>query len=105
MLESLSSARFDHATANASIHLKTPDSGGADLSFVRPIHPHLTHNLLTMSRLALCSHNIDFLGLVRPSCVVNPTPSPTTHNLQPTTHPVTHSTFSASLLAIECVTN
>jgi hypothetical protein len=84
MPESLSNARFDHATANASIRLKTPDSGGADLAFVRPIHLRLTHNLFTMNRLGLCSHNIDFLGLVRPSCVVNPTPL--SHNPQPAAH-------------------
>ena len=51
---------------------KTPDSRGADLSFVRPFGHCLADNLPTMNRLPLCPHNVDFLGLVRPSCLGNP---------------------------------
>jgi hypothetical protein len=84
MPESLHSAHFEHANGNASLHQKTPDSRGADLSFVRPFDHPLTRNLLTMNRLPLCLHNSHFLGLVRPSCVGNPhSPS---HNPQPTAH-------------------
>jgi hypothetical protein len=63
---------------------KTPGSRGADLSFVRPIGRRLTHNLNTMNRLPLCPHNARFFGLLRPSCVGNPTPPPTTHISAPT---------------------
>jgi hypothetical protein len=51
---------------------KTPGSRGADLSFVRPFGHCLADNLPTMNRLPLCPHNVDFLGLVRPSCLGNP---------------------------------
>jgi hypothetical protein len=64
---------------------RTAGSGGADLAFLRPLCRRLTHNLLTMNRLPLCPHNVDFLGLLRPPPGGNPTPSPTAHNLQPTT--------------------
>jgi hypothetical protein len=94
MPESLSGELFDHPTFSASIHLKTPASRGADLAFVRPIRRSLTHNLLKMNRLALCSHNIDFFGLVRPSPVGNRRSLSTTHNLQPTTRRVKHASLS-----------
>jgi hypothetical protein len=90
MPESSSGALFDHRTGCASLHLKTTGSGGADLSFVRPIDHPLTHNFITMNRLPLCPHNSHFLGLVRPS--------PTPHTSHPTTPPVTQASFS-------CVTN
>ena len=88
MPTSRSGELFDLATGYASLHLKTPGSRGADLAFVRPNDHRSTHNVLKMNRLALCPHNVDFLGLVRPSPVGNPTPSPTTPNLQPTSRTV-----------------
>ena len=83
MPESSSGALFDHPADCTSLHLKTPDSRGADLAFVRPMRRSLTTNLLKMNRLALCPHKVEILGLLRPSCVGNPTPFPTTHNLHP----------------------
>jgi hypothetical protein len=98
MPESQHEAHSDHATGNASLSPKKPNSRGADLSFVRPFDHPLTRNLLTMNRLPLCLHNSHFLGLVRPSCVGNPhhpshNPQPTAHNpardadLSPVRHP------------------
>jgi hypothetical protein len=84
MPKSRSSELFDLATGYASLHLKTPGSRGADLAFVRPNDHHSTHNPITMNCLALCPHNVDFLGLVRPSPVWNPHSLSLSHNLQPT---------------------
>jgi hypothetical protein len=51
---------------------QTPDSGGAHLSFVRPLHRRQSRNLITMNCLPLCLHNARFFGLLRHPCLGNP---------------------------------
>jgi hypothetical protein len=84
MPESLPAAHFDHPTLYASVYPKMPDSSGADLSLVRHLCRRLTHNLITMNRLPLCPKKGKISGLLRHPCIGPPTPSPTTHNPQPT---------------------
>jgi hypothetical protein len=59
-----------------AVHVvETTESGGADLAFLRPKRHPVTHNLIAMSRLSLCLHNAQNLGLLRPSTPHNPHPA------------------------------
>jgi hypothetical protein len=85
MPESISVILSDHATLYASLRPITPDSSGADLSFVRHLRRRLTHNLITMNRLPLYLKKVEIPGLLRHPCIGNPhsfsrNPQPTTHN-------------------------
>jgi hypothetical protein len=85
MHEFESDALFDRATGYVSPNPKTPDSSGADLSFVRHLNRRLTNNLITMSRLPLCLKKVEISDLVRhPSLgyrnYLSHNPQPTTHN-------------------------
>src|SRR6266567_577180 len=65
--------------------IKTSDSGGADLPFVRHLRPHQMHNSMAISHLSLCSQNDRILGLVRhpANSGMRLSRLPTTHTLQP----------------------